>query len=388
MSRPIGFNNTYGLGVTRATAERLKLAKVSDLVNHPELRVGVSNEWAGRADGWPAVKSAYGLPQSDITAVDHELLYGAIGAGQLDVIEVYTTDGKIPVNDIVVLADDRGFFPKYEAVMLWREDLGKTRPAVITAWRKLEYAIDEPTIVAMNKRVAVDRAAEATVAADFARERFGDAAASLGDAVETRGHRLLRTTGQHLLLVGVAMLLGVLVAIPLGVWAAKDRTVGRGVLPVVGVIQTIPALALLAFMVPIPLLGLSARSAIAALFLYSLLPMVRNTHSGLTGIAGPVRESAEALGLTAWQRLRRVELPLAMPAILAGIKTSAVICVGFATLGAFIGAGGYGEQIINGLRLARNDLILEGAVASAVLALVVQFGLDALTRVFVPRVLR
>ena len=223
MSRPIGFNNTYGLGVSRALADKLKLSKVGDLVDHPELRVGVSNEWAGRADGWPAVKNAYGLPQSDVTAVDHELLYGAINAGQLDVIEVYTTDGKIPVYDIVVLKDDRGFFPKYEAVMLWRKELEKTQPTVIDVWRRLEGAIDEPTVVAMNKRVAVDHAAEETVAADFARERFGDAAADLGDAAESRPRRLLRTTGQHLLLVGVSMLLGVLVA------DAAGRVGGEGV---------------------------------------------------------------------------------------------------------------------------------------------------------------
>ena len=388
MSRPIGFNNTYGLGVARALADKLKLSKVSDLVAHPELRVGVSNEWAGRADGWPSVKNAYGLPQSDVTAVDHELLYGAINAGQLDVIEVYTTDGKIPVYDIVVLADDRGFFPEYEAVMLWRKELEQKQPNVVAAWRKLEGAIDEKAIVAMNKRVAVDHAADTTVAADFARERFGDAAAALGDVAESRSHRLLRTTGQHLLLVGVSMLLGILAAIPLGVWAAKDRTIGRAVLPIVGAIQTVPSLALLAFMITVPLLGLGTRSAIAALFLYSLLPMVRNTHAGLTGISGPVRESAQALGLTWWQRLTRVELPLALPSILAGIKTSAVITVGFATLGAFIGAGGYGEQILTGLRLLDNGLILEGAIASAVLALLVQFGLDAVTRLAVPRVLR
>jgi osmoprotectant transport system permease protein len=158
------------------------------------------------------------------------------------------------------------------------------------------------------------------------------------------------------------------------------------ILAVAGVLQTVPSLALLVLM--IPLLGIGAPPAIAALLLYSLLPIVRNVHAGLRAIPEPLRESAEALGLPPAARLLRVELPLASPAILAGIKTSAVINVGTATLGALIGAGGYGQPILTGIRLDDAGLLLEGAVPAALLALAVQGLFDGLERVLAPRGLR
>ena len=153
-----------------------------------------------------------------------------------------------------------------------------------------------------------------------------------------------------------------------------------------GVIQTIPSLALIVFM--IPLLGIGNVPAIVALFLYSLLPIVRNTHTGLKDIPTPVRESAEALGLPRGARLRLVELPMAARSILSGIKTSAVINVGTATLGALIGAGGYGQPILTGIRLNNLELILEGAVPAALLALGVQGAFDLLELILVPKGLR
>jgi osmoprotectant transport system permease protein len=184
----------------------------------------------------------------------------------------------------------------------------------------------------------------------------------------------------------VALLAAVAAAVPLGIVAARRPAAGRLILGAVGVVQTIPALALLVFM--IPLLGIGAGPAIAALFLYGLLPIVRNTHAGLTGIAPELRESAAALGIPARARLRMIELPLAAAAILAGVKTSAVITVGTATLGALIGAGGYGQPILTGIRLASVPLILEGAVPAALLALVVEAGFGLLERIVVPAGLR
>jgi osmoprotectant transport system permease protein len=172
----------------------------------------------------------------------------------------------------------------------------------------------------------------------------------------------------------------------LGVMAFTWPRVGQAILAAVAVIYTVPSLALLVFM--IPLLGIGTTPAIVALFLYSLLPIVRNTHAGLSGISPGIRESAEVLGLPPLSRLLRVELPIASPAILAGIKTSAVIIVGTATLGALIGAGGYGQPILTGIRLADNRLILLGAVPAAMLALVVQGGFELLERWIVPRGLR
>jgi osmoprotectant transport system permease protein len=166
----------------------------------------------------------------------------------------------------------------------------------------------------------------------------------------------------------------------------KRRRIGQAVLGIAGVLQTIPSLALLVFM--IPLLGIGAAPAIVALFLYSLLPIIRNTAAGLAGIPPSIVESAEALGLPAGARLRVVELPMASRSILAGIKTSAVLNVGTATLGALIGAGGYGQPILTGIRLDHVGLILEGAVPAALLALAVQGLFEGLERWVVPEGLR
>jgi len=196
-----------------------------------------------------------------------------------------------------------------------------------------------------------------------------------------------RLTGQHLMLVFVSLAAAVLIGVPLGIWAARAPAAAQPILGTVSVIQTIPALALLAFL--IPLLGrIGTVPALIALFLYSLLPIVRNTHSGLADIAKSLRESAQALGLPAAAQLRLVELPLAARSILAGVKTSAVISVGTATIAAFIGAGGYGERIVTGLALNDNAVLLAGAVPAAALALLVQVLFDALDRWLIPAGLR
>jgi len=182
------------------------------------------------------------------------------------------------------------------------------------------------------------------------------------------------------------LLAAILVAVPLGVLAAKRPRLGQPVLAVAGVVQTVPTLALLVFM--IPLFGIGTVPAIVALFLYGLLPIVRNTHAGITGIPASVRESAEALGLPPGAILRLVELPLASPLIFAGIQSAPVINVGTATLGALIGAGGLGQPIFTGIRLDDVGLILAGAVPASMLALAVQALFELGARLLVPRGLR
>jgi osmoprotectant transport system permease protein len=182
----------------------------------------------------------------------------------------------------------------------------------------------------------------------------------------------------------VSLAAAVAVAIPLGIVAARRPRIGPFILSGIGIIQTIPSLALLVFM--IPWLGIGAKPALAALFLYSLLPIVRNTATGLKDISASVRESAQALGLPDGARLVRIELPIASRAILAGIKTAAVINVGTATIGALIGAGGFGQPILTGIR--RDDLAMilyEGAIPAALLALAVQGAFDLVERLIVPR---
>jgi osmoprotectant transport system permease protein len=236
----------------------------------------------------------------------------------------------------------------------------------------------------MNARAKLDRVPEDHVAADFLAEKFGIEASV---SSETYFGRLIRRFREHLALVAISLLAAIVVSIPLGVIAARRPRLGPLILTTTGLIQTIPSLAILVFM--IPWLGLGAKPALAALFLYSLLPIVRNTATGLRDIPASLRESAEALGLPPRVRLFRIELPMASRAILAGIKTAAVINVGTATIGALIGAGGFGQPILTGIRLDDRSMILfEGAIPAALLALAVQGAFDLAERFLVPQGLR
>lgn len=376
LSRPLGFSDGYALAVRAETAERFKLTKLSDLVRHPELNVAVSNEFVDRADGWRALSAAYGYGAIKVRGIDHDLAYRALAGGQVDVTDVYTTDAEIAAYKLVVLEDDRTFFPRYDAAFLYRRDL----PAkAIAALNSLAGRIDEPTMRELNRKVRIDGANET----DVARAALGLSAQADTD---TRWRRLIDRTREHFALVAIALGLALIVALPLGVASARLKRLGSLVLPLTGLLQTIPSLAL--FVMLIPLLGIGAAPTIAALFLYSLLPIVRNTHAGLTGIAPTLLDSAQALGLSRWTRLIRIELPLALPTILAGVRTAAVIAVGLATLGAIIGAGGYGQPILTGIRLANTGLILEGAVPAAVFALVIEGAFHLLERAITPRGLR
>jgi osmoprotectant transport system permease protein len=377
----LGFDDSYAIGMRRSEAKRLGVGRLSDLVRHPELRFGFSSEFLNRGDGWPALRAAYGLPQTDVRGLEHALALRALSTGAIDATDLYSTDAEIAAYDLVVLEDDRGHFPRYEAVLLERADLA---PEAVAALARLEGRIDTAAMIRMNAAVKQGGVAEARVAAEWLSATLGVAAA--GGAGPGRAARILATTRDHLLLVLVSLAAAVACALPLGILAARRPRLGQIVLAVAGIVQTIPSLALLVFM--IPLLGIGTAPAIAALFLYSLLPIVRNTHAGLTGIPASAREAAAAIGLTPRARLRLVELPMAAPAILAGVKTAAVINVGTAALGALVGAGGYGQPIVTGIRLDDLGLILEGAIPAAVLALLVQGAFDLFERAVVPRGMR
>lgn len=398
VSDSLGFEDTYALAVSRAAAARLGLTKISDLVAHPELRVALSNEFVGRRDGWPGLVERYGLRFAAPRAIDHSLAYEAIAHGEADVVDVYTTDAKIARFDLVVLEDDRRFFPPYDAVLVYRADLPRRVPAFARVLDRLRDAVDAQAMQRMNARAEFDGVPFARVAADFLAEKSGGARAS--GSMAPRGAELATRPGlaagtvdvirrhgpRHLMLVTVSLALSVLAGVPLGILAYARRRLGGVVLGVAGVVQTIPSLALFCFF--IPLLGIGPVPALAALFLYGLLPIVRNTHAGLASIPGELREAAVAIGLSPRERLRHVELPLASRTILAGIKTSAVVAVGSATIAAFIGAGGFGEPISTGLSLNDVTVILEGAIPAAGLALLVEGTFALLERVVVPRALR
>ncbi len=382
-SGALGFNNTYAIGVLREIAKSRSLSRVSDLRAHSDLRFAFSNEFMERQDGWDALRQRYSLPQTDVRGMDHDLAYRGLLSKAVDATDFYATDAEISHHSLMVLDDDLKHFPRYDALILFRADLETRAPKVVAAMRRLEGRIDAVVMTNLNREVKFGGASEAEVAAGFLRE-----ALSLSIVVdnETRATRLLRHSREHLTLVGVSLLVAVLIAVPLGIVAAKRPWLGQFVLAATGILQTIPSLALLVFM--IPLLGIGKPAAVAALFFYSLLPIVRNTHAGLCGIRPDLRESAEAVGLPPRARLFQIELPLASPSILAGIKTAAVINVGTATLGALIGAGGLGSPILTGIRLDDYGLILQGAIPAAGLAVAIQVAFDVAERFLVPRGLR
>jgi osmoprotectant transport system permease protein len=375
----LGFNNTYAVGMRIDRAAQLGITRMSDLVAHPELRFGFSNEFMDRQDGWPGIREHYGLPQTQVRGLDHTLSYRAVASGAVDAIDLYSTDAEIPYYRLRTLDDDRHYFPRYEAVYLYRLALERSAPAFVDALRKLAGRIDEAAMRRMNAQVKLQGMRENAVVADFLGVRAESGEPGFWS-------RLLQRSIEHAKLVVLSLGLAVVLAIPLGILAAYLKRLGQLVIGLTGILQTVPSLAMFVFM--IPLFGIGTWPAIAALFFYSLLPIVRNTHAGLVGIAPELRESAAALGLPRSVRLRRVELPMATRSILAGIKTAAVINVGTATLAALIGAGGYGQPILTGIRLDDIGLILEGAVPAAVLALVVQGVFESIERWLTPRGLR
>ena len=384
MTAPLGFNNTYAIGLGAERARGLGISKLSDLTRHPELHFGLSNEFMSRRDGWPALQQRYGLPQSNVQGLDHDLAYRALQSGGIDATDLYTTDAEIRRYGLLPLIDDLNFFKRYDAVLLYRLDIAtRVGDSAVRNLHRLENRIDAEQMIALNARAKLDRVPEAQVAADFLRQRLGVTSAQQSTSAL---RMILARLGEHLWLVSISLLAAILIAVPLGVLAAKRPRLGQVLLAGVGVVQTVPTLALLVFM--IPLFGIGGIPAIVALFLYSLLPIVRNTHAGLCGIPGALRESAQALGLPRAAMLRLIELPLASPLILAGIKSAAVINVGTATLGALIGAGGLGQPIFTGIRLDNLTLILQGAIPASLLALVVQGLFEIIERLVVPRGLR
>jgi osmoprotectant transport system permease protein len=383
---PLGFDDTYALAMRDDAARRLGIRTISDLTAHPGLRIGLDPEFLKRSDSWPGLKATYDLPFETPAAMAHGLVYEAIAEGQIDVTDIYSTDSKITKYHLHVLEDDKHYFPAYDAVLLYRTGLPRRLPQTWAAIQALRGRIGATQMIAMNAQVEIDGRQPAAVAAAFLSGK-SQAAPSQSFTAILFAPDFWPETGRHLFLVFVSLALGIVVGVPLGIWAARSRKAASPILSTVGLIQTIPSLALLAFLIPI-LHEIGTAPAIIALFLYSLLPIVRNTYTGLTGIAPELREAAEVLGLPGGARLRLIEMPLASRSILAGIKTSAVINVGTATIAAFIGAGGYGDRINAGLENNNNAILLSGAIPAAALALLVQFAFDLADRVLVPAGLR
>lgn len=372
---PLGFGNSYALAMSQARATQLGITSISDLQRYGSLRFGLSQEFLSRKDGWPTLRKTYALSVQPV-GLDHGLAYEAIKGGTVDVIDVYTTDAKLGRYGLQVLTDDRAHFPPYEAVLVYRKDLPQRHPAAFQALQTLEASLSADVMIRMNAAAELDGQPFARIATDFL---LTGGATAKPETAKPRPSWLAqlfapdfwRLTAEHCLLVLSALALSVGLGVPMGIWAARSRRAQPWILGITGVLQTIPALALLAFL--IAAMGrIGMVPAVIALFLYGLLPIVRNTETGLAGIARGVRQAGQALGLRSKAVTRLIELPLALPSVLAGVKTSAVINVGTATIAAFIGAGGYGERIVAGLAVSDHGMMLAGAVPAAVLALAIQ----------------
>ncbi|MXW52457.1 MAG: ABC transporter permease subunit [Gammaproteobacteria bacterium] len=371
-----GFNNTYAMSVRRSMSEELNLTKISQLVNHPELKYGVTHEFLEREDGWPKLEEVYGL-KSRPEGMQHELALRAVANGDIDVTDGYGTDAKIIEYDLVVLEDDKSVFPIYMAIPLIRSDLSAPiKKAIAGAAGK----IDEALMIQLNGEIVIKGRTFASVADEFLASIDID---PISENVDTRrGGKLTANVVRHLELTGIALLAAVVIGLLVSIAVYRVTWLSRSVVYLCGLMQTIPSIALLALM--IPLLGIGMKPAIVALFLYSLLPIVRNTVISLSTTDPLLVRIAEAMGMSQLERLRYVLVPLAMPSIFAGIRTSAVICIGTATLAAFIGAGGLGDPIVTGLALDDTGLILQGAIPAAILAIATELVFEGLERLLVP----
>lgn len=391
---PLGFNNAYEMAVPRDVAERHHLRTLSDLAKvAPQLRAAFGFDFATREDCLPGLRKAYGMEFKEVRQMQQNLKYQAAGRRAVDCIDVYTTDGLLLVHDLVVLEDDRKFFPPYEAAPLVRGDLLRRRPEVGAALGLLAGAIDETRMRKLNRRVDQDKEPVERVAQEALEELgilvargapgpSGRSASFVSYLVDHRA-KLAAQTVEHLALSGAGLLLGVLVAMPLAFLLERRRALAEPVIRAVSLTQTIPSLALLAFM--IPLFGIGPAPAILALWIYSIFPVLRNGYTGIRDADPRAVEAAIALGMTGSQVLWSVRLPLAAPVIMAGVRTAAVLTVGTATLAAFVGAGGLGEPIVSGLQKADPHVILSGALPAAALALVVDAVLAAAERLVRPR---
>lgn len=381
ISRPYGFNNTYALVMLTRIADELQIDEISDLRDHAEIRLGLSYEFLKRQDGWEALSSFYDLPHNPI-GLEHGLAYQAVLERRIDMTDAYSTDGEIEEYDLTLLDDDRNFFPEYQAVSFYAASLPDDVKRIVD---KLAGAISQDEMQSLNARALFEKNSHAEIALDFLRDKrlLTNREYDLGDG---GWKEIFSKTVVHLQLTLMALLAAVIVALPLGIFVYKRPVVSRVILYFTGMLQTIPSIALLALMIPI--FGIGITPALVALFLYALLPILRNTVIGLATVDPQLTSVASAIGLNDRKRLMLVELPLAMPAILTGIRTAAVINVGTATLAAFIGAGGLGEFIVTGLALNNTALILKGAIPAAVLAILIELLFETLEMLFIPVHLR
>jgi osmoprotectant transport system permease protein len=365
-----GFNNTYAIVVRDEVAEQANLRTIGDLAGAADLEMVFSHEFLERDDGWLGMSKVYGL-EATVRGIEHGLAYQAISKGAIGVTDAYSTDGELIRYSLRVLEDDRSYFPSYFAAPLVRTEMQQRAQAVLA---RLAGQIDDEKMQMLNAKVVFDGDSFATVAAGF----LGTIGVASDPTTQSMWNRLVKNTLRHLQLTGIALGLAILVGLGLSLLVYRNGMLSSGIIYFCGLLQTVPSIALLALM--IPLFGIGMLPAIVALFLYSLLPILRNAITALANVEPTLVKVSLALGLTEREQLRYVRVPLSLPAIFAGVRTAAVISIGTATLAAFIGAGGLGEPIVVGLALDSVDLIMQGAIPAALLAILTEIGFGALER--------
>ncbi len=391
---PIGFSNTYAITVRTGHAGKHGWQAIGDLAGVAGgLSAGFTAEFMERPDGYPGLRRVYGFDFGQTADLDPGLMYKALADEQVDVICAFATDGRIEAYNLRVLHDDRSFFPPYDAAPVIRSALLRDHPEIRDVLAALAGTIDDQTMRRLNHTADVLKKTPASVASDWIDARAmgfsqpttravgerTDRTVHFWAMVAARRTELWQKVIEHFGLTVLSMAIAILIGVPTGVLIHRRRAAVPAVLGVTEVVQTIPSLAMLAFLFAVyGILG--ATPAVTALVLYALLPIVVNTFTGLKELSPEIIEAADGIGMSARQRLWMVELPLAMPVIVAGIRTATVWTVGIATLSTYIGAGGLGDFISRGL--ARNDarLTLLGAVPAAAMAVALSLGIRVVER--------
>ena len=395
-SLPLGFENTYALTVRKSDPRFKKINSIEGLKGQTHLfKIGMDHEFMERKDGFQNFVKKYSLEfeKNYLKTMDQGLMYSALKNKKVDMVMAYSTDGRIKSFNLKALKDNRKFFPSYEVAYLTRSAILQQFPQLKKAFKELEGNITEKEIISLNNQVDQLKYETYQVARNFLIKKnllIDDLQDLKNDSVIdyyiSKREYFFKIFYEHILLICVSLFLALLVAIPIGILANYNSKVEKLVFITVNTLQTIPSLALLAIF--IPFLGIGFLPAIVTLFIYSLLPIIRNTFEGIKNIDRSFIEAGAGVGLNTIQILRFIQIPLALPVILAGVRTSAVIVVGTATLAAFIGAGGLGDPIFRGIATLNSKLIFLGAVPACLLAIILDRTLTLLEKVMVSKGLK
>ena len=397
-SPPLGFENTYVLAL-RKNDSRFKNVSLNSDLEHLDfpLKIASEHEFTERKDGWKLFKQSYKLKKATILSLNPSLMYTAIDNNKVDIIVSYSTDGRIQNYQLKTLKDDKNFFPSYLASYLTTKRLIKSQPELKEAFQALEGQISPQEMRELNRQVEQLKKSLPEVASHFLlkKDLLKDIenktkAQSLSLSQESllsyyykkRGY-FFKILKEHLILVFTALFLALLFSFPLSLWAVYNKRVEKLLFFFVNILQTIPSMALLGAL--IPFLGIGFTPAITALFIYSLLHLIRNIFEGIKNIDSHSVEVSAGIGLNQWQTLRNIQIPLAMPIIIAGVRTALILLVGTATLAAFIGAGGLGDPIFRGIATLDSRLIFMGAVPACVLALFLDKSLNLVEKLLISK---